>query len=140
MIDVTQGDPRDPGATALLRASHALMQSLFPTEDNHYLSIDALCAPDIRFFTARRDGATVGCGALALRPGYGELKSMFVDPAARGSGSRPRRAPTPCRCSGSKPAACCTMPTNYTPATASPIAARSATTAKAPAAASWKSR
>ena len=86
MISVIPGDPRDPAATALLRASHALMQSLFPAEDNHYLSVDALCAPDILFFTARRDGITVGCGALALREHYGELKSMFVAPAARGTG------------------------------------------------------
>jgi len=85
-ITVTPGDPRDPAATALLHASHALMQSLFADEDNHYLSIDDLCTPDIRFFVAQRNGATIGCGALAIKPGYGELKSMFVDPAARGAG------------------------------------------------------
>ena len=61
------------------------MQSLFPAESNHYLEIDELCAPSIRFFAAKRAGATIGCGALALKTGYGEVKSMFVAPEARGA-------------------------------------------------------
>jgi putative acetyltransferase len=86
MIAVTAGDPREAGATALLRASHRLMQDLFPAESNHYLSIEELCGPDIRFFVARDGAAILGCGALAIRDGYGEVKSMFTDPAARGRG------------------------------------------------------
>ena len=76
-----------PGeARALLEGSHAMMLELFTPESNHFLSLDALAAPDIRFFVARLDGKTVGCGALAIRDGYGEIKSMFVDPDARGKG------------------------------------------------------
>ena len=86
VVTVERGDPRDRATTALLEASHALMQSLFPTESNHYLPIDALCTNDIRFFVAKVDGAILGCGAVALKDGYGEVKSMFVDPGARGSG------------------------------------------------------
>ncbi len=86
MIAVAPGDPHDPQAAALLAASHALMQSLFPPEDNFFLDIDALCAPDIRFFVARDGDRTLGTGALALRDGYGEVKSMFVAPEARGKG------------------------------------------------------
>lgn len=86
-VEVLAGDPRDPAATGLLRASHLLMSSLFPSEANHYLSIDALCGPDIRFFVARRAGASLGCGALALKEGYGEVKSVFVAPEARGAGA-----------------------------------------------------
>ncbi len=81
------GDPRDPQATALLQASHALMESLFPPEDNHFLSIDALCTPDIHFFIAREAETVLGCAALANKEEYGELKSMFVDEAARGKGA-----------------------------------------------------
>lgn len=84
--DIAPGDPRDPAVTALLRASQALMQSLFPPEENFYLDIDALCATDIRFFVARIDARVVGTGALAIRDSYGEVKSMFVDDAARGRG------------------------------------------------------
>jgi putative acetyltransferase len=84
-VVIRSGDPRDPAATALLKASHALMQALFPAESNHYLSIDNLTGPDICFFVADLDGVTAGCAALALRDGYGEIKSMFVDPGARGA-------------------------------------------------------
>lgn len=82
MIEV--GDPHDPQATALLEASHALMESLFPPEDNHFLSIDALCTPDIHFFIAREGDTVLGCAAIADRSDYGEIKSMFVSEAARG--------------------------------------------------------
>lgn len=90
-LTVTLGDPRDPQATALLQQSHALMQALFDAEDNHYLEIGALCVPSIRFFVAREGGVTLGCAALANKGAYGkgtygEIKSMFVDPKARGKG------------------------------------------------------
>lgn len=85
-IAIEAGDPRDPDATGLLQASHALMQELFEPEANHFLSIDALCEPNIRFYVVRVDGKIRGCGALALTDGYGEIKSMFVDPDTRGLG------------------------------------------------------
>ncbi|MEL6520282.1 MAG: GNAT family N-acetyltransferase [Pseudomonadota bacterium] len=85
-LQVRDGDPREAAATALLTASHALMESLFPSEDNHYLSIDALAAPGIHFYVAEISGQTRGCVALAERTGYGEVKSLFVDPEARGAG------------------------------------------------------
>lgn len=83
-------DPRSADGTALLHASHALMQSLYPPEANHFLSIDALCAPHVRFFIADFAdfaGVAVGCAALADHRDYGEVKSMFVAPDARGSGA-----------------------------------------------------
>lgn len=84
---VERGDPRDPPVTALLEASHALMESLFPPEDNHYLSIDALCVPNVQFFVAREGGTVLGCGALKNQGDYGEIKSMFTAEAARGKGA-----------------------------------------------------
>lgn len=89
-LTLRRADPREAGATRLLQASHALMESLFPSEANHYLSIDALVDPAIHFFVAETDDGPVGCAALAERPGYGEVKSMFVDPLARGSGAGAR--------------------------------------------------
>lgn len=59
------------------------MEELFPPEDNHYLSLDALKAPGIHFFAAREGEATLGTGALAVKDGYGEVKSMFTAPEAR---------------------------------------------------------
>ncbi|MCP5082068.1 MAG: GNAT family N-acetyltransferase [Alphaproteobacteria bacterium] len=85
-VAIQLDDPRAPGATALLQASHALMEELFPSESNHYLSVDALGTSDIRFFTATEDENTLGCAALALKGGYGEVKSMYVVKTARGKG------------------------------------------------------
>ena len=84
---VERGDPRDPQVTALLQASHALMESLFPPEENNYLSIDALCAPEVHFFVARDGETLLGCGAVKHMGTYGELKSMFTAEAARGKGA-----------------------------------------------------
>ncbi|MFA8442139.1 GNAT family N-acetyltransferase [Yoonia sp.] len=86
MIIVERTDPHHPQATALLKQSHALMQSLFPPEDNFYLEIDDLVAPNIHFFTARVGDAMLGTGALMVTPEYGEVKSMFVTEAARAKG------------------------------------------------------
>lgn len=86
MIIVEKTDPHHPGAAALLRQSHALMTALFPPEDNFFLDIDDLCADNIRFFTAREGDAILGTGALAVKHGYGEIKSMFVAESARGKG------------------------------------------------------
>lgn len=86
-IIVEPADPRHPEATALLRQSHALMQEMFAAEDNHFLSINDLCADDILFFAAREYDTTLATGALALRGDYGEVKSMFTAPFARGKGA-----------------------------------------------------
>lgn len=86
MIIVERTDPRHPQATALLEQSHALMQSLFPPEDNYYLEISELVSPTIHFFTAREGDQILGTGALAEKDGYGEVKSMFVSEDARGQG------------------------------------------------------
>ncbi|KAA9007039.1 GNAT family N-acetyltransferase [Histidinibacterium aquaticum] len=86
MIRVGPSDPRDPGPRALLEASHALMQSLYPAEHNHYLSVEELTSDDIRFFAATEGDDVLGTGALAIREGYGEVKSMFTAEAARGRG------------------------------------------------------
>ncbi|MDO6728034.1 GNAT family N-acetyltransferase [Cognatishimia sp. 1_MG-2023] len=85
-VTVAIADPRDPRATALLHRSHALMQSLFAEEDNHYLEVSELCAANISFFVAKKDETYLGCVALANKGHYGEMKSMFVDPATRGLG------------------------------------------------------
>lgn len=85
-VTITLGDPRDPQATALLKQSHALMESLFPPEDNHFLDIGELCVPSISFFVAKQGDTILGTAAMANKGDYGEVKSMFVSPDARGLG------------------------------------------------------
>lgn len=84
-VVVKQESPRQPDVVQLVAALDDYVRSLYPAESNHLLSIEALASPDVRFFVARLGGRAVGCGALRVDPtGYGEVKRMFVDPAARG--------------------------------------------------------
>jgi len=78
--------PRQPDVVRLLEALDAYQSRLYPPESNHFLDVEALAAPGVRFFVARRGREAVGCGALRIDPaGYGELKRMFVASAARGT-------------------------------------------------------
>jgi putative acetyltransferase len=87
MSEITLGieSPRQADVARLLEALDAYQSSLYPPESNHFLDVEALAAPAIRFFVARRGPEAVGCGALRVDgAGYGELKRMFVAPNARG--------------------------------------------------------
>jgi putative acetyltransferase len=84
-IRIALESPRQADVTRLLEALDAYQSTLYPPESNHFLDVEALAGPSVRFFVARRDGEAVGCGALRIdHAGYGELKRMFVTPAARG--------------------------------------------------------
>ncbi|MGR3463409.1 GNAT family N-acetyltransferase [Limimaricola sp.] len=85
-VEVMAARATDPGPRALIEASQELMRAMFRPDQNHFLPIEALAAPDIRFLVARDGEALLGCGALHVKPGYGELKSVFVTDAARGRG------------------------------------------------------
>lgn len=91
-VTISPEPPDQPDVLPLIEAAHAFGEDLYPPESNHYLDIAALKGPDIRFFVARQSGVAIGCGAIWLRPdgfgpdGFGEVKQMYVDPAARGLG------------------------------------------------------
>lgn len=85
-LTISPASPLDPEASALLDASQLLMRTLYKPEENNFLSHEALCAPSIRFFLAREGDLALGCGALQIKAGYGEVKSFFVSEAARGKG------------------------------------------------------
>ena len=86
MLIVEIAKPSSPGPRALLEQSHAMMRDLFPPEDNYFLDLEELRGPDIRFYAARDGAETLGTGALALKRGYAEVKSMFTSETARGRG------------------------------------------------------
>lgn len=79
-------DPDQPDIVALLRAADAWYATLYPAESNHLLDIATLQRPDIAFFTARQEGILLGCGAVADRGDYAEIKRMYLNRAARGRG------------------------------------------------------
>jgi len=78
--------PRARGVPELISALDGYLSSLYPPSSNHFLDLDQLSRADIRFFVARREGAPLACGALRLAGDYGEVKRMYVSPAARGQG------------------------------------------------------
>ena len=76
-----------PDIIALIDALDAYQGSLYPPESNYHLSVAELMLPNVLFTVARDDhGAALGCGAVVLFDGYGELKRMYVNPAQRGRG------------------------------------------------------
>jgi len=81
-------EPPDQTETeTLLEQLDDYLKALYPPQSNHILDVAALKSPEIRFFVARTKAVAVGCGALRLdADGYGEIKRMYVSPAARGLG------------------------------------------------------
>ena len=84
VITLAMESPRQAEVARLLEALDAYQSALYPPESNHFLDVEALAAPNVRFIVARRGTAAVGCGALRIDVGYGELKRMYVVPEARG--------------------------------------------------------
>jgi putative acetyltransferase len=58
----------------------------YKPEQRHAISLDALCEPHMRFFTAWTDAGAQGCGGVALFSDFAELKRMYVRGGARGRG------------------------------------------------------
>jgi putative acetyltransferase len=85
-IVIAIADPAEPSVRALIEALDAYMVPMYPAESNHLLDIETLRRPQMRFFAATVDGATLGCGGCWLHDDYAEIKRVFVSPAARGLG------------------------------------------------------
>jgi putative acetyltransferase len=84
-IVIAREDPRAADVTALVRELDLMFEALYPAESNHLLDVGTLAGNDMRFFVVRRDGEALGCGGLWLKArDYGEVKRVFVRPAARG--------------------------------------------------------
>lgn len=87
-LRIERDDPARADVTALLEthAAFALVES--PPDTCHFLDVAGLKTPDIRFWSARKDGALLGVVALkTLSAADGEVKSMHVAEAARGQGA-----------------------------------------------------
>jgi putative acetyltransferase len=79
--------PDHPDVRDLLAASDAHAAALYPAESNHMYDVDSLQGSDVSFFVARLDGKALGCAALVKKSAdYVEIKRMYVNQAARGSG------------------------------------------------------
>ena len=77
----------NPDVRLLLEEHLADMFATSPADSVHALDLEALRVGSITFWTAREDGALLGCGALKDHvDGTGEVKSMRTATAARGRG------------------------------------------------------
>lgn len=86
-VRVRLEQPDQPDVVALVEALDAFQRPLYPQESFHGIDLQALLRPGVLFAVARDGaGAAVGCGAIVLQDGVGEVKRMYVVPAWRGRG------------------------------------------------------
>ncbi|WP_410640543.1 GNAT family N-acetyltransferase [Amycolatopsis sp. lyj-346] len=77
----------DPDAVRLREAQRTELDARYGTDDHEPGAVPT--AETVAVFLLARDagGTAVGCGGLRpLGPGSGEVKRMYVEPAARGTG------------------------------------------------------
>ena len=80
-------DPRMGDVRTLLDRHLAFAREVTPPDHVHAMDVDDLLSPAVTFFSARRDGALLGVGALKrLDETHAELKSMHTSEGARGHG------------------------------------------------------
>ncbi len=86
-MSVTHETPDQPDVISLIKELDDYQDTLYPPEARYALDLNSLKASNIIFVVARDHvGRAVGCGALVLESGRGELKRMYVQPASRGKG------------------------------------------------------
>jgi putative acetyltransferase len=87
IIDIRIDDLRGVEIVRFLQAHLDDMHRHSPPESVHALDLERLRRPEITFWTAWKDDALLGCGALkALDGAHGEIKSMRTAPAHRNKG------------------------------------------------------
>jgi hypothetical protein len=63
---------------ALIGELDRILSAEYPPEQRHGLALEAIFAPNIRFFVARLNGAAVGCDGVAFFADFAEVKRMYV--------------------------------------------------------------
>lgn len=90
LMEIREGGLDDPAVIALIGAHLGDVRANPTPGSAQVLDLAGLKAPDVRFWSAWRDGALLGCAALReIEPGHGEIKSMRTAPdqLRRGAGA-----------------------------------------------------
>ncbi|MDZ4360542.1 MAG: GNAT family N-acetyltransferase [Variovorax sp.] len=86
-MQISIENPNQADVIQLIDDLDAYQKPLYPPESHYGIDLAALSAAHVLFAVARDDaGTAIGCGALVMNPGYGELKRMYVRPQNRGQG------------------------------------------------------
>ena len=88
-MQIKRLDPFLEEARELLRQSDAMMIALYPPASNHLEPPEALAKDNVLFIGSYAEDRLLGCGAVKIMDDdgvYGEVKRVFVVPAARGGG------------------------------------------------------
>jgi len=87
LLTIQLETPDQPDVIGLIADLDTYQDSLYPAESRYALDLTSLKQPNVRFAVARDSGGkAIGCGAIVLYDGYGEVKRMYVDTASRGLG------------------------------------------------------
>jgi GNAT superfamily N-acetyltransferase len=87
-VKIRQVDPRcSPAAQQLIAELDRELLQRYPGDSVHTLDLSKITSDSGVFLVGYLDGSPVACGAVhKLEPGVGEIKRVFVIPAARGRG------------------------------------------------------
>lgn len=83
---ITKDDPQSADGRLLIDQSEVFMRANFPPEECFTYSPEELANAQTWFYIARLNGQPIGCVALVLCVGYGEIKRLFVADNGRGLG------------------------------------------------------
>jgi putative acetyltransferase len=84
---ITLERPDTADAVELITELESHLESLYPRESRHGLSVDKLISEGVAFFILRNNDTPGGCGGIQLFGSeYGEIKRMHVRPQFRGLG------------------------------------------------------